>query len=353
MSKVRNTAASAVLACVLASCGTFVPGFGELYDTVMPDALISALIEHVHCEVKGQVEFLILEDLELAPGQNPPGRRLQWLDDWGAQLTLTLTVDEKTTLNPGVTLNKVLPNAVVSFPNGNVTTSQLDSLGLGGGLSADATRKAVVAWFIDFREFTKQKADRPSTKARLAADAATAKGDVKPAKPITNLMKRLTPELAKAKLARERYEQEARAAGTYPPVCPRPGGVQIEGDLKFREWLVMTLREAFVSHGVTGDFAKDLQNEIKAAKKDVLQDQITFVVQYNGSITPSWKLVRVAVNQSGTFLNAQRARTQDLVVTLGPAPVDVDAVAQQKQQNQDLAAAIGVAVANSINGRTP
>jgi len=280
-------------------------------------------------------------------GSHP--RHLQWLDDWGAQLSLTLTVEEKTALSPGVTLNKILPNAVTPFPNGNVSTPQLDTISFGVSGSADATRKAVVSWFADFREFTKEDAEKPSRKAKLAAQ-----GDAKPpAKPVTDLMRKLTPELAAAKRVYDRLEREAVASGSnaIASICNRPGSVLIEGELKFREWLYMTLRSAFVEGGVTGDFASDLQNEIRAAKKDVLQNQITFAVQYNGNVTPAWKLVRVSVNQSSPFFSAQRSRTQDLVITLGPAPSN--AQADQQKQNQDLAAAIGIAVANAIRSRTP
>ncbi|WP_398472147.1 hypothetical protein [Tardiphaga sp.] len=339
----------------LGGCGALVPEFGEAFDTAVPDALIDAIVSHVHCEVKSQVEFFILDDISLAKGVGVPGgpaprRHLQWLDDWGAQLSLTLTVEEKSTLSPGVMLNRVLPNAVTAVPGGNITTPQSESLALGASISAGATRKAVVAWFMDFREFTKEYPDRPSTQAKLAAKRISP-----PAKPVTDLMKKLTPELTAAKLTYERLEKEAIAAGSnsYASICNRPGGILIEGDLKFREWLYMTLRPTFVEGGVAGDFAKALQNEIKVAKKDVLQNQITFAVQYGGNATPSWKLVRVSANPSGPFLNAQRTRTQDLVVTLGPAPNDAAAAAQQKQQNQDLAAAIGIAVANAINSRAP
>jgi hypothetical protein len=351
MSQLRIQAVAVALACALSGCGTFVPDFGEFYDTAVPDGLIDAIVSHVHCEVKSQIEFLILDDIALAlqdaaEKRKPPKRHLQWLDDWGAQLSLTLTVEEKTTLSPGVTLNKVLPNATTVFPSGNITTPQLDTVALGASGSSDATRKAVVSWFVDFREFTKEDAEKPSKMV---------KGAKPPAKPITNLTRRLTPELAAAKRTYEQLEQQAIQAGsgTLPSMCKRPGGVLIEGDLKIREWVVMTLRTAFVDGGVTGDFAKDLQNEIKVAKKDVLQNQITFVVSYSGNVTPTWKLVRVSANQSGNFFNAQRTRTQDLVVTLGPAPNDAQVAAVQQQQNQDLAAAIGIAVANSIRGRTP
>jgi hypothetical protein len=70
------------------------------------------------------------------------------------QLSLTLTVEDKTTLSPGVTFNKILPNAVTQFPkNGNVTTAQLETVSLAASGFADATRKAVISWFMDFREF--------------------------------------------------------------------------------------------------------------------------------------------------------------------------------------------------------
>jgi hypothetical protein len=357
MRQSRIAAAVTAIALVgaLGGCGAFVPEFGEPYDTAVPDALIDAIVSHVHCEVKSQIEFFILDDVSLAksaglPGGPAPRRHLQWLDDWGAQLSLTLTVEEKSALSPGVTLNKVLPNAVTVFPSGNITTPQSESVALGASISAGATRKAVVAWFLDFREFTKEYPDRPSTLAKLAA-----KNIKPPARPVTDLMKKLTPELAAAKVTYERLEREAIAAGSdsYASICNRPGGVLIEGNLKFREWLYMMLRPTFVEGGVAGDFAKALQNEIKVAKKDVLQNQITFAVQYGGNATPTWKLVRVSANPSSTFLSAQRSRTQDLVITLGPAPNDAAAAAQQRQQNQDLAAAIGIAVANAINSRAP
>ena len=68
MGKMRITAATAALACALFGCGAFVPEFVEIYDTTAaaPDALIDAIISHVHCELKGQIEFLILDDIEAA-----------------------------------------------------------------------------------------------------------------------------------------------------------------------------------------------------------------------------------------------------------------------------------------------
>jgi hypothetical protein len=125
----------------------------------------------------------------------------------------------------------------------------------------------------------------------------------------------------------------------------------IEGDLRFRDWLYMSLRSAFVEGGVVGDYAEALKNEARASKKDVLQDQITFVVQYSGNITPSWKLLQVSANSAGSLFGAQRSRTQDLLITLGPG--DGNGGLQQKAQNEALASAIGIAVANAIRSRQP
>src|SRR5262249_15293711 len=61
-------------------------------------------------------------------------------NDWGAQVSLLLQVDESTALNPGIAITKPLENAITHFSNGNVTTPQSFSMGLGGTLSSSATR---------------------------------------------------------------------------------------------------------------------------------------------------------------------------------------------------------------------
>ena len=61
--------------------------------------------------------------------------------DWGAQISLNLEVDELSALNPGLTLNQVMPNAINNFGLGNtVMTPQSFGLGFGGTLSSTATR---------------------------------------------------------------------------------------------------------------------------------------------------------------------------------------------------------------------
>ena len=67
--------------------------------------------------------------------------------------------------------------------------------------------------------------------------------------------------------------------------------------------------------------------------------EIKFIVDTSGSVTPTWRLIRVSGNTSGQFLNLDRTRTHDLIVTIGP-PTDQTAQVHFIQQT-------GNAVGNS------
>ena len=240
------------------------------------------------------------------------GPSLSWLKTWAAQVTLTITVDEKSSLNPGVSLNKILENAITKFPNGTVTTAQSSSIGFGGTVSADGTRKETVAWLIDFSRFTNP-------------------GSLK---------------LAKKK--RDQLYEVAREtrSSTIPSPCSNQNGILIENDLKLREWLYTVLTPAFPRGGIVPDYSGSLATEAKTSKKDVISHEVTFVILYNGNVTPSWKLVNVSVNQGSLPLfSAQRSRTQDLLISMGPT---ADGQPSLAVQNATLASQIGIAVANAI-----
>ena len=152
-----NTVFSAFL---LSGCGTNVPSLHEFYDTSDSDTMIEALIEHVQCEVKDAVQFLILDDKEAASFKStltgkPELPSLTWLYKWAAQVALVITVDEKSSLNPSIFFTPPLPSATAHFSNGTMTTTpQSLSVGLGATISADATRKATISWLIKFEDLT-------------------------------------------------------------------------------------------------------------------------------------------------------------------------------------------------------
>ena len=293
---------------LLSGCGTFVPGLEEFYDPQNAKTLVDAIVYHVQCEVQSEIQSLLIQDQDIAAAKIPVGKerklqgpRLDWLKTWGAQAILTLTVDEKSSANPGVSLNTVLPDVITKFPSGDVKTSQSFALGLGAGASAAATRKETVAWFIDFKDFTSSKS-----------------------------------------LARARKI----GIGDRPAQCNEERGILIQSDLKLREWLYAVVLPAVPQDAFVTDFKAALVAQAKASKKDVISHEITFAIQYNANVTPSWKLVRVSANQGSTPLfGFQRTRTQNLLITMGPT---TPAGPSQAQQNAALASQIGTAVANAI-----
>jgi hypothetical protein len=306
---------------LFSGCGLSVPELRQITYTQAPDTMVAAIVGYVHCEVKSQVQFLLLDDEDagsiVSPASGlPQGRRLDWLRKWAAQAILTLTIDEKTTLNPGLSLNTIFKNDLKKFVNGTVTTPQSSAWAFGATASADATRKETLSWYIDFADFAGK-----SAKARM--------------------------EMRKARIERDRLYNLARISGAATPdsACGNQNGILIQGDLKFREWLYAALLPAFVQGGIISDYAASLAAEAKASKKDVLSHQITFVILYSGSINPSWKLVNVSIDQSSTLFNTQRTSTQDLIITLGPS---VNGAPSQSAQNAALASQIGLAVANAI-----
>lgn len=313
---VRYKLISTVLAAsLLSGCGTYVPNIQAPYESPHDaQIMIDAIVQHVQCEVRTAVQFLILDDIEAASMRQRLGLKqktiLDWLYKWAAQVTLTLTMDEKTSLNPGVTFNNVMPNAVSTFGKSTVTTPQIFTLGLGGTLSADATRKEILSLFMDFKTFT----DKAS--------------------------------LNKAKLLKARFEAEARKSGTNTiSPCTQQNGVFIQSDLKLRDWLYAVALPAAVEWEGP-QYVSSLEAEAKKSKKDVISHEVTFVIIAGGNITPAWKLLRVSANQGALpFFGVQRTDTQDLVITMGPA---FEGELSTAAQNTVLAAQIGQAVANAI-----
>jgi hypothetical protein len=312
-----NAALLAAL-CVV-GCGTTTPSFHEFYDSEDSATMIEAITEHTQCEVRDAVQFLVLDDRDAAAVKSRLTKKteqpsLAWLSNWDAQVTLVITVDEKSSLNPSVALTPPLASKTSTFGDGSSTiTTQNLSLGIGATGSVDATRKGTISWLIHFKD--------------LLDDTS----------------------LAQARVKRDQLYKAALETGakTIPTTCEHRHGAFIQGDLAFRDWLYTALVPAAIKNGLIGNFAEALSAEAAASKKDVIQDDITFVVLYGGSFNPVFKLLRVAGGQaSPPLFGVQRTRTQDLLITLGPeAP---DGKLSQAAQNQALASLIGIAVANAI-----
>src|SRR5262249_184842 len=109
---------------------------------------VRSVAAHVHCELRRAL-YDTVHDLDA-----------DWLWNWSAQISLTLTVEEKSTLSPGLSLSKLLPNITNHFPNGtNLTSGQAVGIGLGASGSGDGTGVEKLRWFLDFKDL-KSEVDR-------------------------------------------------------------------------------------------------------------------------------------------------------------------------------------------------
>jgi hypothetical protein len=294
----------------LAGCGFFVPDMANspFGDPEWVDE--NKIVNQIKCELaKGFVDarrqFLKADQAAYA----------DWLLNWGAKVTLKLTVDEKTSLAPGITLTKTLQNAVIAFPqNGNVTAGQSRSLGLGGTFSADGTRIETIGFRYRFRAIVNEH------------------GGAQHIDPDTK--------------------------------CENENGVLIHSDLKIREFIVNKLLVASVPGSVlvsTAEGQKRLKTlnvdpvtGSKAARTttegayDTFSYQVTFVVVYGLGVNPTWKLVDISANTSSTLMNLTRSKTHDVTITLGKIDDPAKATLVKNAEDQHLAALIGQAVAASL-----
>lgn len=105
--------------------------------------MVQSIIQSVHCEAANALRHLREKDLEFAKKfhQKPV---TDFLSTWGVQLTLTLTIDEKSSLNP---------NAVWMPPS---PLSAVFTLGGAGTLSSDATRTDKMSFYYKVTDLVKR-----------------------------------------------------------------------------------------------------------------------------------------------------------------------------------------------------
>lgn len=243
----------------VAGCGLFVP---EMQSPVTAPDQEKADENIVVLQVKCELRKGVYHALELY-GHPEMGNNISWLKQWGAKITLTLTVDEKGGLAPGISLTAPFDNAVSTFGKTTVTTPQSFALGIGVQESSDATRKETIGYTY-------------------------ALSDLK-----------VDPDIDKTKP---------------PQTCDHENGFLINSDLKIAEFIE---NKAFVALIPGAAESAELGG---ASPYSTFTDDITFIVSYGGSVTPSWKYLRftASTNPTGSLLSATRTKTDDVLITLGP-----------------------------------
>ncbi len=149
MSATKSIAAAVAVAS-LCGCGTYVPEIQDFGGRVEGQQLVQAILTNITCELRDAVVGLHEE--------YPKGT---FLDSWGIQTTLTLTIDEKGAIAPSVLWTPPSPASAVF------------SLASGVNFSADATRKDVInAYFLvsDLVQARCSPASRPNGAFLLQSD---------------------------------------------------------------------------------------------------------------------------------------------------------------------------------------
>jgi hypothetical protein len=277
-----------------AGCGLAVPDIQEPWQS--PDTtqrMVVGIVCRVRHDLKTELQELV---------NSPVGA--DYLKKWGVQVALTLTVEEKSSLVPGVIFNNPLASAITTFPGtasvpptkaftpNTVASPQNFSLGVGGTLSADADRIDIVSFYYSVKELLDDHDD---------------------------------------------YKQ----CETYPAASGSSLLVDSE-DLKIKEWIETATQLSGVTGGV-----KYPEYATGPAKQDVIQHHVKFEIVSSGNITPIWKLVRISANQGSPFFNVSRDRTHDLLITLGPTEKPTGAPSTPAS-NAHLAAQIGIQVSENI-----
>lgn len=118
---------------MLGGCGLSVPEIQEIPgDTADGRKLVQEIVQNITCEVEDAVN-------DLYKNNNVP-----FIDSWGVQITLTLTVEESGALSPSA--NWLPPSPATAIFNLNV----------GGSASSDATRTDVINSYYRVQDLHKR-----------------------------------------------------------------------------------------------------------------------------------------------------------------------------------------------------
>jgi len=262
------------IALAQAGCGLSIPQVPEIWDR----AEDTDATQHMEMQIKRAIFCELRDAVWLARQkyqvQNYSGRQVVTTkedqpvpDSWGAQITLTFTVDETSKLNPGISLIK-------PFKPPAATTESF-AWGLGGTLSSDANR-------ID-------KYDTFYTIAEIAN--VYSKNNVCDVPPVALL---------------------GKPSSSSPFV--------VLSDLGIREWLpAATAVSGFLrsSRAAANGEGAPLGTAGSLASDSISYD-IKFIIVTDANVTPVWKVVRFTTPSSPAFLDTNRTRTHDLLITIGP-----------------------------------
>ena len=144
----RATAVIGLLvAPLLSGCGTSVPEIQEFSpDPGEGQLLVQAIVQNIICEVQNAVYDVINWDKNDVETGKIPKRHTAWLDSWGVQTSLILTLEENTSLNPTASwIPASMAKTVFSLAGGiNLGTDATRIYKVGGYYSVENSLRMVL-----------------------------------------------------------------------------------------------------------------------------------------------------------------------------------------------------------------
>lgn len=279
---------------VTTACGTYVPQLHEAWEEAdVNDPLAQRIKQSIFCELRKAI-IAEKDQVNKVNGKSSPAIP----DNWGAQVTISLQVDETGALNPGITYTT------------QFWAAHTFTLGAGGTVSSQATRIDKYYSFFDLKD--------------------------------------LKPAIQPGDTTCMEYDEH----GNPVPLDRHGSSYLLSGNLGIDSWL----KGALISQNAlpSSELPKSLAN-----KADVLSYDVKFIVITSANASPTWRFVKLTAGSNTPFVSANRTRTHELILTLGPS-VDVTTIQNGKKKTvsgpgQDaysvhLSSEIGQAVGSAVRG---
>ncbi len=131
---------------LLGGCGLYVP---EIQENPLNGNEGQKFVQEIALNIRCEIQDAVVDLYAKNGAIDPQNRNLAFFDSWGAQITLTLTIDEKGSLNP---VSSWLPTGTPTTP------SSIFSLNLGATLSSESQRVDKISSFFLVSDLKKLEA---------------------------------------------------------------------------------------------------------------------------------------------------------------------------------------------------
>lgn len=260
----RSVAAVAIVGGVTA-CGTYVPSLRTWPDDNPSGEgdMVTSIIDAVRCELSYTVTGIINRDQFDQTQRKYPIAYTSFLQDWGVQVAINLTITERSSINPTVLLTPPgIPEYMFKFAGGLSASSEAQRL-----------QKTNIFYFVsdlyNVQYFTEPQ-----------------------------------PDGTRKFVGREKC---------LTPTGDRYGSPLVNSDLR-----LASLLNSRLAATALGFASSPGEKPLAEGEKNVLSQTVSFKIETAGTATPSWTLVRAAVNPAGSFFSTGRDNMQELVITFGP-----------------------------------